>query len=216
MDTRSNKLTIIIATNNPGKVKQFEHVLSVLDNVELITQKNAGFDIEVEETGSTFEENSLIKAETIANALKKHNTNHNIDNSNYIILSEDGGICIDHLNGEPGIYTARFGGENLNREEKLNLALEKLSGVPHEKRTAKFIAVVTAILSDGTVKQFTGVCDGYISDQIYNLNSGMSWAPIFLVKENNKMLSNLTDEELIAVNHRGNALRKFVNYLNNQ
>ncbi len=211
MDNNNNKTTkIVLATNNKGKVNQFFELFKPLKNLEVLTTADVGFYSDIDETGATFEENSKIKADALYNHIV-NNTNL----ENYVVVSEDGGLCIDYLNGEPGVFTARFGGDNLSREERLNFVLNKLTGAKDHERTAEFVAVVTAILPSGEFKQYRGTCKGSISKEIIELNKGLGMAPIFILDVNNKALSQLSDQEVIDLNHRGNAIRLFLEDFDN-
>lgn len=210
MTNEENNINIVIATNNKGKVGQFFALFKPLNNVAVLTTADVGFNTDIDETGTTFEENSLIKAEALHNHIA-NNTNL----QNYVIVSEDGGLCINYLGGEPGVYTARFGGEHLNREERLNSVLDKLNSAQDNERTAEFVAVVTAMLPSGDYKQYRGICKGKISKEIIEINKGLGMAPIFILDANNKALSQLTDDEVVELNHRGNATRLFVDDFSN-
>lgn len=210
MTEKISKTKIVLATNNKGKVSQFFALFKPLNNVAVLTTADVGFNTNIDETGTTFEENSLIKAQAVHNHIA-NNTNL----QNYVIVSEDGGLCINYLGGEPGVFTARFGGDNLSREERLNFVLNKLTGAKDHERTAEFVAVVTAMLPSGEFKQYKGVCKGQISKEIIEINKGLGMAPIFILDANNKALSQLTDDEVIKLNHRGNAVRFFINDFNN-
>lgn len=191
-------MKVIIATNNKGKVSQFKKLFKELTPyAEFLTLSDINYTNDIEETGSTFEENSHLKAEMICKE------------TGFAAIGEDSGICIDALNGEPGIYTARFE-KNLTKQEKLQHVLDKLKNVPENERGAQFVSVITAVFPSGKVIQAKGICNGKITKEIINLEGGMAYTPIFIADGHTKALSELTEDELIAVNHRGIAAKEFV------
>lgn len=191
-------MKIVIASSNQGKLSQFKTLFKELsDQVEFLSLTDIGYDKEIIEDGTTYEENSLIKANQI------------VSETGYIALGEDSGLNIDALPGELGLYTARFG-KGLTKQQKLELVLEKLKNVPHEKRIASFISVITCKFPNGDILQTKGTLHGHITTEIVNIDGGMAYTPIFVPVGSEKTLSQLTEEELVKVNHRGIAARKFV------
>lgn len=192
-------MEIVIATNNKGKAKEIKDILKDL-NAEIYSLKDKGIDIEIEETGETFEENAFIKAEEIFKL------------TNSIVVADDSGLEVDVLDGAPGVYSARYAGENATDKETYEKLLRVMEGVPYEKRTARFVSVVAVILPDGTKKSLRGECEGVIINEPKG-EGGFGYDPVFLVPEYNKTFSELTLEEKNAVSHRGKAFNKLKDFL---
>lgn len=201
-------MKVVLATNNKGKIWQLKEILSDLTKygVELVTLEDINYTDDIEETGETFEQNSLIKSKKVC-----------LD-TGYAAIGEDSGLCVDALDGRPGVYTARYGGTNITKEEKLNMLLEELKDVPEDLRGASFVSVLSAYFPDGTHFTTMGQCKGKITDRIINLEGGMAFTPVFRLNGETRALSEYSKEELIQVNHRGRAakpfIEKFVQYLN--
>ncbi len=191
-------MDIIVATNNQGKVKEIKSMLSPHN---VMSQGEAGINIEVEETGDTFEENAFLKAR----ALKKYT-------DSAIIIADDSGLMVDYLNGEPGVYSARYAGENTTPEQGMEKLLKNLDGVPFEGRTAHFKTVVALIMPDGSEYSFDGTCDGYITN-IKKGDNGFGYDPIFYYPPFSKTFAELTEDEKNSVSHRGAALKKLDEYI---
>ena len=187
---------IIIATTNEGKMKEVRALLAHKD-VEIMSMKEAGIDIDIEENGTTFEENAAIKAGTVR------------DHTGCLCLSDDSGLVIDCLNGEPGIYSARYLGHDTPYEEKNRMIIERLKDVPEEKRTARFVCAVAAAFPDGRVITVKDTMEGRIAFAPAG-NGGFGYDPIFFFPPAGKTSAELTPEEKNAVSHRGKALRKMV------
>ena len=166
-----------------------------------MSQGEAGINIEVEETGDTFEENAFLKAR----ALKKYT-------DSAIIIADDSGLMVDYLNGEPGVYSARYAGENTTPEQGMEKLLKNLDGVPFEGRTAHFKTVVALIMPDGSEYSFDGTCDGYITN-IKKGDNGFGYDPIFYYPPFSKTFAELTEDEKNSVSHRGAALKKLDEYI---
>ena len=186
METRK----IIIATNNKGKAIEFKRVLEPF-GFNVITQAEAGILSNPEETGATFAENAEIKAKTLFEHIKTY------------VVADDSGLVIDALPGLLGVHSARFepGKDYIQKCEKI-LALMK--DVPKHRRAARFISALYLITPDGETKQFTGICEGYIGDELQGEN-GFGFDPVFYI--NGKSFASLSAEEKDAVSHRGKALR---------
>ncbi|MBA2871658.1 XTP/dITP diphosphohydrolase [Anoxybacillus calidus] len=185
---------VIIATKNAGKVKEFQTLFAEkeVEVKSLLDFENAP---DVEETGETFAENAILKAETIANYLNK------------VVIADDSGLVVDALNGKPGVYSARYAGEHKNDKENIAKVLEELKGVPFEKRTARFhCALAVAIPRQRTVV-VEGTCEGYIAEAPTGTN-GFGYDPIFYVPEKQKTMAELSKEEKNKISHRANALKK--------
>lgn len=190
---------IIFATGNKNKVREIHEILSDLD-FEIDTMKDAGIDIEIDENGKTFEENSMIKAQSVYDALPQ-----DLKGKVYV-MADDSGLSIDYLNGEPGIYSARYLGEDTSYEVKNQNLLERMEGVPKEKRTARFVCAIACICPDGTKKSVQGTIEGYIGYEPAGTN-GFGYDPIFYVDEYGCSTAEMTAEQKNAISHRGKALR---------
>jgi XTP/dITP diphosphohydrolase len=189
-------MEILIATKNIGKIKEFKGMFeSIGHNVKSLIDFP---DItEIEETGTTFEENAIIKASELSRITGK------------IVISDDSGLEVDALNGEPGVYSARYAGNNKNDEDNINLVLEKLKGVPTEKRTARFISVIAVVFPNGSTETFKGICEGIITEEKKG-NEGFGYDPIMYIPKLNRTMAELTKDEKNQISHRGNALRKML------
>lgn len=186
-------MKFIIATNNPKKLKELERILNPL-GISAVSAKEAGVTLDdVEETGTTFAENAFIKA------------NAAFVKTGLPSVADDSGLSVDALNGRPGVYSARYGGENATDEDKNNKLLSELENIPQNERTARFTSAICCILSDGRKIEVEGVCEGTIAFEPYG-KGGFGYDPIFLCGE--KSYAQLTDDEKDAVSHRGKALRK--------
>ena len=184
----------IIATNNPQKLIELERILSPL-NINAVSPKQEGISLDdVEENGTTFKENSFIKAEA---ACKK---------TGFPAIADDSGICVDALDGAPGIFSARFGGEDADDDDKNTLILDKLRGVPLEKRGAHYTCAVTCVFPNGDCIQVEEKCFGKIAFEPDG-DGGFGYDPIFLY--NGVSFGNFSSEDKDKVSHRGQALRLF-------
>lgn len=190
---------IIFATGNKDKMKEIREILKDL-NCEVLSMKEAGLVTDVEENGSTFEENALIKASAIA-ALSKEQGNEDI------ILADDSGLEIDALNKEPGIYSARYMGEDTPYSIKNANLISRLEGVKDEDRTARFVCAVAAVLPSGESMVVRGTIEGIIGYEEKGSN-GFGYDPIFYVPEFGCTTSELTLEQKNEISHRGNALKQ--------
>lgn len=184
-------MRIIAATNNKGKVKEIKSIFGAL-GLEVSSLHDEGFDIEVEETGDTFEKNALIKARAVAML------------TDDIVMADDSGLCIDALDGRPGVYSARYAGENATDADKINKVLEEMSD--KSDRRANFMTAVAVVLPDGTELVTTGEVKGQILTEPVGEN-GFGYDPIFLSDELKKSFAQATDEEKNSVSHRGRALK---------
>lgn len=183
---------IIFATGNKGKIKEIQMILADL-GVEIITMKEAGIVIDIEENGKTYEENALIKARAVA------------EHTDAIVMADDSGLEIDYLNNEPGIYSARYMGEDTSYAIKNANLIERLNGVPDEERTARFVCAIAAVLPDGKEITTRGIIEGRIGYEEKGSN-GFGYDPIFYVPRFGKTTAELSEEEKNLVSHRGNAL----------
>lgn len=187
-------MKIVFATGNKGKVKEVMKILSDVD-AEIITMKEAGADIEIEENGTTFEENAIIKAKAVMEA------------TGCLTLADDSGLEIDYLNKEPGIKSARFLGHDTSYDVKNTKILEMLEGVPDEKRTARFVCAIAAAFPDGRVITVKDTFEGIIGHEITGAN-GFGYDPIFYLPERGCSSAELSEDEKNEISHRGKALRK--------
>ena len=185
---------IIFATGNENKMKEIRMILSDL-GLPIQSMKEAGIDVDVVEEGSTFEENALIKATEIAKIA-----------GNCIVLADDSGLEIDYLNKEPGIYSARYAGVDTSYDIKNNMLLDRLKGVPDEKRTARFVCAVAAAFPDGTTEVVRGTIEGRIGYEIAG-EHGFGYDPIFYLPEYGCTTAELDPEKKNELSHRGKALR---------
>lgn len=190
---------IIIATSNDGKMKEFRRLLAH-KNVDVLSMREAGINIDIDENGTTFEENAAIKAKAVC------------DITHTLCLSDDSGLVIDFLNGEPGIYSARYLGHDTPYEEKNRIIVDRLKGVPTEKRTARFVCAVAAAFPDGRVITVKDTMEGLIAESPAGCG-GFGYDPIFFFPSKGMTSAELTPDEKNAVSHRGKALRKMVSIL---
>lgn len=194
---------IIFATGNAGKMKEIREILKDMD-VEILSMKEAGISVDIVEDGTTFEENAIIKAKAIAEVAEA------------IVLADDSGLEIDYLNKEPGIYSARYMGEDTPYEVKNQALIDRLEGVEKEKRTARFVCAIAAALPTGEVLTTLGTIEGYIGTEPAGAN-GFGYDPIFYVDEYGGSTAELSEEQKNAISHRGKALRamkeKLIQYL---
>lgn len=186
---------IIFATGNENKMKEIRMILADC-GYEILSMKQAGIDVEVVEDGSTFEENAIIKATEISR----------IAGGDCVVLADDSGLEVDYLNKEPGIYSARYEGVDTPYSIKNKIILDRLAGVPDEKRTARFVCAIAAVFPDGRVETRRGTIEGRIAYEAAGEN-GFGYDPIFYVPEFGKTTAELEPKEKNKVSHRGNALR---------
>ena len=188
-------MKIIFATGNQGKMKEIRQIMANLQ-IEVLSMKEAGIEMEIEENGQTFEENAMIKATAIANVAKEA-----------IILADDSGLEIDYLNKEPGVHSSRYLGEDTSYEIKNQHILDLLDGVEQEKRTARFVCTIAAIFPDGkseVIRETIEGCIGYESKG----HNGFGYDPIFYVPEFDCTTAELTLEQKNQISHRGKALMR--------
>lgn len=185
---------IIFATGNKNKMVEIRMILADL-GMPILSMKEAGIDVDVVEDGTTFEENALIKAKAIAELTE-----------NCIVLADDSGLEIDYLNGEPGIYSARYAGTETSYDIKNNLLISRLKGVPDKERTARFVCAIAAVFPDGTSEVVRGTIEGQIGHEIKGEN-GFGYDPIFFLDEFGCSSAALSREQKNAISHRGKALR---------
>lgn len=188
------KQKLIFATTNQGKIKEVRQILSDL-GYEILTTKEAGIEVEIEETGTSFLENAFIKAQTI----------HDLTGA--MVLADDSGLEIDYLDKAPGIYSSRYLGEDTPYDVKNRIVLEKLENAKEEERTARYVCAIAAVMADGTKKSAVATVEGTIAKQPEG-DGGFGYDPIFYVPSYQKTMAKLTPEEKNAISHRGKALRE--------
>ena len=192
---------IIFATGNEHKMAEIKMILKDV-GMQVLSQREAGIKADVVEDGSTFEENALIKAEEIAKIARE-----NPEFREAVILADESGLEIDYLNKEPGIYSARYMGEDTSYEIKNRALLDRLAGVPDEKRTARFVCAIAAAFPDGTSRIVRGTMEGIIGHEIAGKN-GFGYDPIFFLPEYGCTSAELSPEKKNELSHRGEGLRK--------
>lgn len=189
-------MKVVLASKNKHKLEEISKITEKFD-MELVLESELGVDIDVEETGSTFEENSFLKAEAVMKA------------TGLPALADDSGIAVDALNGEPGIYSARYGfDESLDDWGRLNLLLKNTENVPDDKRQAKFVCVITLVTPQGQTIQARGEVHGMLLRAPVGEN-GFGYDPIFYYPPFGKSLAQVSPEEKNRVSHRANALKVF-------
>ena len=189
-------MKLVLASKNPKKLAELSTILSGL-GIEVCLQADAGVDVEVEETGATFEESSMLKAKAVMEA------------SGLPAVADDSGLCCDGLNGAPGVYSARYGGPGLDDAGRYRLLLENLRG---QTRAAKFVSVITCCFPNGDVITARGECPGTIAFAPQG-SGGFGYDPVFFVPSLKKTFAQLSPEEKNAISHRGKALRAFAEKL---
>ena len=194
------KSRIVFATGNAGKIREIKEILADLD-MEVVSMKEAGVAVDAEENGTTYEENALIKVRAVAEALKAAG-----EGQNDIVMADDSGLEVDYLNKEPGIYSARYLGEDTSYRIKNQNLIDRLEGVEDEKRTARFVCAIAAMLPGGRELTTRGIIEGRIGYEERG-EGGFGYDPIFYVPEFGKSTAELSEEEKNAVSHRGRALR---------
>lgn len=185
---------LIFATGNEGKMKEVRMILADL-GYEILSMKEAGIDIEIEENGTTFEENAIIKAKAI------------MEMTGELVLADDSGLEVDYLNKEPGIYSARYAGHDTPYSVKNQMIIDRLKNVPDEKRTARFVCAIAAVFPDKKVVTAQATMEGRIGYEIQGEN-GFGYDPIFYLPEFQCTSAQLTPEQKNEISHRGKALRK--------
>ena len=187
----------VLATHNPGKLKEMAGILEKF-GIEVVMPADLGVDVDVEETGTTFVENAMLKAKAICAA------------SGLPAIADDSGLCVDALNGAPGVYSARYGGEGLDDPGRYRLLLNNLRGMG--TRAAHFACAVACAFPNGDEITAEGRCDGAIAFAPMG-EGGFGYDPVFLVPEKRKTFAQMTAEERAEISHRGRALEKFVEKL---
>lgn len=190
---------IIFATGNAGKMKEIRMIMADL-NIEVQSMKEADIQAEIVEDGETFEENAKIKAQAIAQELRARG-------ERAIVLADDSGLEIDYMNKEPGVYSARYMGEDTSYSVKNASLIQRLEGVPDEERTARFVCVIAAVFPDGSVFETRATIEGRIGYEERGEN-GFGYDPIFYLPEYGMYSAELAPEEKNRISHRGKALEE--------
>ncbi len=193
---------IIFATGNENKLKEIRQIMQDMD-VEIISMKEAGINIEIEETGTTFLENSYLKAKTIW------------DITGGIVMADDSGLVVDYLNGEPGLYSARYMGENTSYDIKNANILERMKAAKGNERSARFVASIVCILPNGKELSVVETMEGIIADKVAGEN-GFGYDPILYLPDYACTSAELSDNEKNRISHRGKALRLMREKLKNE
>lgn len=191
---------LIFATGNENKMKEIRMILADC-GYEILSMKEAGIQADIVEDGKTFEENAIIKAEAIRKM------------TNCLVLADDSGLEVDYLDKAPGIYSARFMGEDTSYRIKNKAIIDKLAGVPDEKRTARFVCAIAAAFPDGKTITRRGTIEGIIGYEECGEN-GFGYDPIFFLPKYGKSTAELSPEEKNTISHRGNALRLIKEVIN--
>ena len=190
-------MKIILASNNKNKITELKQILSPL-GYEVISQSEAGVNVEVEENGTTFEENSMIKAKAV------------YEISKMAVIADDSGLEVDYLDKAPGVYSHRYAGENASDKDRCKKILSELQGVPDEKRTARFVCVISYIDSSGNTSVLRGECEGHIGREMKGDN-GFGYDPIFMIGD--RSFAEISSEEKNKISHRADALKKLTEKL---
>ena len=188
-------MKLILASNNAKKLRELRAILSDME-IELLSQSEAGCDFEVDETGETFEENAYLKAKAVA------------DSTGEISIADDSGLMVDALNGEPGVYSARYapGGHDIPDREKCLYLLSKMEGA--QVRTAKFVTSVCCIFPNGDIIRTHGECRGEILTELHG-EGGFGYDPVFMPEGYEQSMAELGQQVKNKISHRANALREF-------
>ena len=187
-------MKVVLASQNPHKLTEMQKILGTL-GMEVLLERDVGVNVEVEETGTTFAENSLLKAQAV------------FDATHLATVADDSGLMVDALGGAPGVYSARYGGRHTDAE-RIALLLENMKDVPDEQRTAQFVCAVTCLMPDGRKTAVQGVCPGVIL-RAPRGEGGFGYDPVFYLPELGKTFAELAGEEKNRISHRGRALREF-------
>ena len=194
-------MDIVLASRNAKKIKELQSLLSQVSDLDLrvLSLDDIGYHDEIEENGTTFEQNSFIKASVPASM-------------GYIGVADDSGLSVDYLDGEPGVYSARYSGANATDATNNEKLLAKLDGVPAEKRGAKFVCVISCVFPDGQAFYVRRECPGRILTDAAG-NGGFGYDPLFYYEPFGKTFAELSGEEKNQISHRGRAMKEFIREL---
>lgn len=206
------KQLIIFATGNKGKIREIRDIITDPDT-EVLSMREAGVEADPDENGKSFEENALIKARAVAELIRRQKSegalSFDTTDTQVTVMSDDSGLVIDALGGEPGIYSARYLGYDTDYNYKMEQIMKRMENVPDPERTARFVAAVGAVFPDGSEHVVTGAMEGMIAHGIYGQN-GFGYDPFFYLPEYGKTSAEITEEEKNAISHRGKALRSMI------
>ena len=188
-------MKLILASNNKNKLREIKAIAEPM-GFEVFSLKDMNISADPDENGKTFEENAYIKAKCI----------YDLCGGKYAVIADDSGLEVDYLNKAPGIYSARYGGENATDKDKCNKILSELDGVPQEKRTARFVCTICFIDTEGSQKTVRGECEGYIGFEMRGEN-GFGYDPIFMYGD--KSFAEISADMKNNISHRAEALKKF-------
>ncbi len=186
-------MKVVLATHNPGKVREMREILDAF-GAQVLTQTEAGADVEVEETGTTFAENAYLKAHAVMEA------------TGLPAIADDSGLVVDALDGAPGVYSARFGGPDLDDDGRTALLLQRMEG--KENRSCRYVCAICCCFPDGRVLRSEATCEGEVGFSLMG-DGGFGYDPVFWLPERGCTMAQLTPEEKNAISHRGKALRAF-------
>ena len=207
-----NKYQIIFATGNKGKIREIKEIVAAgrnAENIEVLSMREADVVADPEENGAYFEDNDLIKAQAVYDLLLSRPVP---ENTTRIVMSDDSGLVIDALDGAPGVHSARYMGYDTDYRLRMEHILDVMKDVPDEKRTARFVAAVAAILPDGQSRVVRGAMEGRIGHSIAGEN-GFGYDPFFYLPQYGKTSAEISPEEKNSISHRGQALRKMLGEL---
>ena len=209
---KKNKYQIIFATGNKGKIREIKEIVAAgrnAENIEVLSMREADVVADPEENGADFEDNALIKAQAVYDLLLSRPVP---ENTTRIVMSDDSGLVIDALDGAPGVHSARYMGYDTDYRLRMEHILDLMKDVPDEKRTARFVAAVAAILPDGQSRVVRGAMEGRIGRSIAGEN-GFGYDPFFYLPQYGKTSAEISPKEKNSISHRGQALRKMLGEL---
>lgn len=204
-----NKYQIIFATGNKGKIREIKEIVAAgtnAENIEVLSMREADAAADSEENGADFEDNALIKAQAVYDLLLSRPVP---ENTVRIVMSDDSGLVIDALGGAPGVHSARYMGYDTDYRLRMEHILDLMKDVPDEKRSARFVAAVAAILPDGQSRVVRGAMEGRIGHSIAGEN-GFGYDPFFYLPQYGKTSAEISPQEKNSISHRGKALRKML------
>lgn len=194
-------MKVIFATGNKDKMKEIREILEGIGSIkEVVSMKEAGFDLDIEEDGTTFEENALIKAQAVWNAAKEAGM------EDVLVLADDSGLCVNAMGGGPGIYSARYMGKDASYKDKNQDIINRVNKDGNGNRGAQFVCCIAGVFPDGSHEVVRGVVEGEIADKEYGTN-GFGYDPIFYVPKFGCTTAQMPPEKKHSISHRGNALR---------
>ena len=199
-------MNLIIASNNQGKVLEIKEMTKEL-GFSVLSLKDAGILIDIEETGITFEENATLKAKAIFDAITAgaDGIDPEITRNNSIVIADDSGLCVDALNGAPGVYSARYAGENATDAERYEKLLTEMINIPADNRTARFICVICLIYPNGEAVIVSGSCEGVIANMPVG-ERGFGYDPVFYMPQFEMTIAQMPPELKNSISHRGKAI----------